>query len=201
MIYGWAFVGGIRGDAVVADGALDTVDTHDRLAQPIAGCEAGFYHVNGQDGWDGDTGFYGADVRSPLMPGETKTWLLYYWELPGYAPTDGGLTWGLVNGTPLPSNVSASLECVQVPQGISGGPTVGTVWTTPPSIDLPVLHHVRWSYRLWFQVHPDYGSRTVLRACASLWHGWAGRHDSSTPLGLLHRNNEVDIVKGLIKNW
>ena len=37
----------------------------------------------------------------------------------------------------LHSNVSASLECTQVPQGISGGPTVGTVWTTPPFIDLP----------------------------------------------------------------
>ena len=94
--YGWGWIGSTRGGATVEQDCLDSFDIHDHLARPIGGWEGGAYYANGQDGWDGDTGFYATDARAPLMPGATKTWLFYFWAVPGPTPTDGGFNWGLV---------------------------------------------------------------------------------------------------------
>ncbi len=115
----------------------------DLLATPNYGWEAGVYHVHGQDGWDGTTGFYGIDHRALLTTvGETKTWLIYFWGLPGVTPRDLVVQWCRGSSwEPWPSwpaSILAELECVQFPQGMSAGPQLGTVWTSPPeNISLP----------------------------------------------------------------
>jgi len=135
--YGWRFVAGPRGLFAVQQGALDSLDSIDALSQPHNGWQAGAYHVKNQDAWDGDTGFYSTDYRAPLAPGETKTWLIYFWALSGTTPANLGVNWATVSSYPLPSNITAKLESIQKPEGITGGPAVGTVWTTPPYVTLP----------------------------------------------------------------
>jgi hypothetical protein len=133
-IYKWSFGPEPRGGFGIQSGSLDSFDSRDWLASPAYGWKAGAYHVKGQDGWDGSMGFYVSDIRAPLTVGETKTWTIYFWAVPGASPGDRGISW---YETPLPSNMTAKLEYIQVPPGVYGGPIVGTVWTSPPSFTLP----------------------------------------------------------------
>jgi hypothetical protein len=53
----------------------------DYRAQPDAATPVAYYvrHVQGPE-WSGPSGWYMADVRAPLLPGETKTWdEIYVW--------------------------------------------------------------------------------------------------------------------------
>ncbi|MBI2843603.1 MAG: PEP-CTERM sorting domain-containing protein [Armatimonadetes bacterium] len=115
--------------------ALDGFDHYDTLATvSSSGWTGGSYH-DVADGWDGPTGFYNVDARAYMLPGETKIWLLYIWAVPGSAPSDLSLAWeSPVYSDPL---VLAQLEYIQKPQGITRGPELWTVWTTPPSFVLP----------------------------------------------------------------
>lgn len=135
--YGWTFAAGPRGMFAVQQGSLDSFDAVDLLSQPHDGWIAGTYHLKNQDGWEGDTGFYSRDYRAPLAIGETKEWMVYSWALPGTTPSDLRAQWGVVDGMPLPSNMAARLEYIQKPGGVTGGPDVGTIWTTPPDVILP----------------------------------------------------------------
>lgn len=116
---------GVWSDAT--DGWDKDVDT---LALTSGGLGyAGVYHAAGVDGWTGPTGFLFNDLRAPLAPGESKTWApLYVW---------GDLTY---QGDVLPFSMEADpdvppppdrqylLELLARPDGVEGGPPVGTVW-------------------------------------------------------------------------
>jgi hypothetical protein len=94
----------------------------------------GSYQVNGVDGWDGNTGFYGIDMRAPLAPGQSKTWLLYLWATEGTTASDIGVAAHL--DVDADSSLQSRLELVQKPAGLAGGPAVGTVWTTSHTGDI-----------------------------------------------------------------
>ena len=131
----WFFTGATRVQMGADRYALDGLDSRD-LAVFVSpkGWMAGAYKVSGQDGWDGDTGFWSSDIRAPLLPGQVKTWMLYIWAPPGATPSSSWLGWGADIEDP---NVIPRLEYVQRPQGVVGGPALGTVWTTPPGLFLP----------------------------------------------------------------
>ena len=138
--YRWGYISGPRIVFGVEAGALDSYDYNDWLSQPnnYYYWQAGAYHVNNQDGWDGPTGFYGFDIRALLVPGETKTWDIYFWPAPGMAPHDQWVAFSLsCSPKGSDSQFIARMECIQKPAGITGGPDVGTVWTTPPTFTLP----------------------------------------------------------------
>jgi hypothetical protein len=92
------------------------------------------YHVNGQDGWAGPTGFYVVDARAPLAPNESKTFApLYVWVGPTY--TEPTMTLEVYADDVLipPADRTYTLELLYVPPGITGAPPVHTVWTLPLS--------------------------------------------------------------------
>jgi len=127
---GWGFImpGGPRGALAVQNGSLDSIDSSDVVAQPYGGWIGGTHYPSD---------FYAYDFRAPLAYGETKTWIVYFWAIPGTTPADRLLHWVISTGYPLPADMETRLEYIQKPQGVVGGPAVGTVWTTPPSITLP----------------------------------------------------------------
>ena len=70
-----------------------------------------------------------------MQPGETKTWMVYVWAVPGSTASDLSLSWELPGD--VDPSINAQLECIQKPAGITDGPALGTVWTSPPSFTLP----------------------------------------------------------------
>jgi len=145
--------------------ALDTHDVYDSLAYVSnSGWTGGSYHVAGMDGWDGSTGFYYEDVGAYMQPGETKTWLLYIWAVPTAAPSDLTLRWG--SGMYSDPSVSAQLECVQKPAGVVGGPSVGTIWTSPPTMTLPFYTTSNgltgYEYKFTLSMVPEHSSILAL---------------------------------------
>ncbi|MGB9620619.1 MAG: PEP-CTERM sorting domain-containing protein [Armatimonadota bacterium] len=135
----WGCVGDTRAVFGTKPGALDFYDSNDLLLLPAGNSwYVGSYHVNGVDGWDGPTGFYGADWRAPLVPCESKTWWVYIWAAPG-GPWYGdvGTGWFWYDPANRDPSVLARMELVRKPTGILDGPAVGTVWTAPPSLILP----------------------------------------------------------------
>ncbi|MBI2842164.1 MAG: PEP-CTERM sorting domain-containing protein [Armatimonadetes bacterium] len=131
---GWWSVGDARIGMVARLGASDGLDSYDRLATANNyGWIAGSYHS--ADEWGSSAGFYGSDTRAPLAPGDTKAWMLYIWGAPG-ASHDFVVSWS-ASGSPDPL-VQGKLELVQKPTDITGGPALGTVWTTPPIFTLPL---------------------------------------------------------------
>lgn len=125
----WGFTGDTRAIMATETYALDSYDRYDLIAFTSA-WRAGVYHVSGQDGWDGGTGFYMYDRRAPLQPRQTKTWMLYIWAMPGTSPADFGCAWFQY----VDPSVAARMELVQKPSGITGGPALGTVWTQAPGL-------------------------------------------------------------------
>jgi len=136
-VSGWACRGTLRVAMYTLPDATDSLDSYDWQLGPIDGWLAGSYRVDGQDGWAGTEGFYNGDVRAKLLPGQTKTWMLYIWAVPGGSAQDfvSSWTWAVA---PRDSSVEARLELIQKPSSVTGGPAPGTVWTTPPaSLSLP----------------------------------------------------------------
>jgi hypothetical protein len=137
---GWHFVGDMRFGMAAWGSSVDGLDQNDHLATPSQyGWMAGSYHVNGQDAWGGLTGFYDYDDRAPLLPGQTKTWMIYIWALPEspYRNIElaAGQSFAYNQTDPL---VLAKFEYVQKPAGVVDGPALGTVWTNPNfSLNLP----------------------------------------------------------------
>jgi len=119
--------GGPRVEVGTKSGASDLSDSYDALAILGTGWNAGVYHAQ-IDGWDGTDGFYRNDYRAPLLPGESKSWVVYFWAANGSTPSNAslGFNWSLNSGP----DVVGKVEYIQAPQGIVGGPEVGTVWTT-----------------------------------------------------------------------
>lgn len=126
--------GDMRALAGTDIGALDTYDPFDFPSDPWGSWNAGVYHTKDQDGWNGDTGYYFYDIRAPLRSGESKSWLVYYWGLPGRQAIDNTLRLGMSTSGP---GVTGRLELVQKPSTVSGGPAVGTVWLTSGQVLLP----------------------------------------------------------------
>lgn len=130
---GWFYVmpGGPRGGAATDVGASDSFAAEDSASSPNDGWLAGSYHVNGIDGWTDDTGFFSYDLRAPLLPGQSKSWTIYFWATEDAPLMDRQLQfgeWFSPSGDPL---VIPRLEYVQMPAGVIGGPEVGDVWTEP----------------------------------------------------------------------
>ncbi len=118
-------------------GALDGYDSNDFNAiYTTYDWVAASHHS--ADEWGSESGFYMTDVRAPLTPGETKTWMLYIWGIPGRAAADFAASWSSRSEGLPDSLVHARLELVQKPAGITEGPALGTVWTTPPAFALPL---------------------------------------------------------------
>lgn len=88
------------------------------------------YHNSEDEGstWTGPSGFYEMDYRSPiaLIPGQSKTWTMYVWAAPGATATSIPLEY-LFNGSPQ-DELHFTLTLKYKPEGIIGGPSVGTVW-------------------------------------------------------------------------
>lgn len=78
-------------------GASDGYDSSDRPMDSSGHMHTAIYHASGVDGWDGPTGFYAVDMRSPLetASGSTKTWRMYLWGDLSLNPqwTDIGTSW------------------------------------------------------------------------------------------------------------
>lgn len=127
---GWACVGATRAIFGTQVGSLDALDPSD---SEVAGGTwyVGSYHTAGTGGWT-DTGFLGVDQRSPLLPGETKIWWVYIWGSPeGPFPYEYSTRWGWSDPYNRDTSVATAFELVQKPDGITGGPAVGTVWNEP----------------------------------------------------------------------
>ncbi len=169
---------GVGGCAIIGDsravmgtrvGALDSLDNDDSpvLAQYWI---AGSYHS--ADEWASSAGFYAYDLRFPLQPGETKTWTLYIWGVPGEAThgftVQGG---GISTEDPL---VNATLE-LGTETGRYHRKTSFGNRVDPAAIALwaytSALHHIRRPDRLRVQVHADNGPRTLLPRRRPRWPG------------------------------
>lgn len=118
--------GGARIQVGTKPGALDLSDSSDMLATSGVDWQGGIYHSQATDGWDGTDGFYWNDYRAPLLPGESKSWVVYFCASPGSAPRDASLGFSWSSADP---NVVGKIEYIQAPSGTVGGPEVGTVWT------------------------------------------------------------------------
>ncbi len=149
--------------------ALDNFDHYDELAYiSDSGWTGGSYHLAGSDGWDGLTGFYYADARAVMNHGETKVWMLYIWAVPGSPFFDLSLSWEAP--TYNDPSIQATLELVQKPQGVTGGPALGTVWTTPPtSFTLPRYTTTNgltgYGFKFTLMMLPEPTSLVVLVGC------------------------------------
>jgi hypothetical protein len=116
----------------VLDSAKDGADVNDLKAGPLPGTVpiyAVTFHERGVDGWDGDTGVYWGDFRSPLTTvGQTKTWRLYVATFDAGSSTSMAFTWGSYSfHPPAFDKIEYTLTYVQSAVG-GDGPTfpVGT---------------------------------------------------------------------------
>lgn len=129
---GWYCTGDARVTLGTQQGSVDGFDTNDLLSTVNApNWYMATYHANSVDDWGGATGFYVRDLKAPLNPGETKTWPLFIWAAPSSTVSDLHVTWGWYGGPT--AAVSATLELLQKPTGVTGGPSIGSMWTSPPS--------------------------------------------------------------------
>lgn len=99
---------------------------------------AATYHDKDVDGWNGPAGFYQRDVRSPvpLQEGQSKNWQIYVWATPDvpitYNTIDIGCSSVMPNPIYWPEDLNFNLTLKAKPQGITGGPDVGTTWELLP---------------------------------------------------------------------
>ncbi len=115
---------GVDGEAL--DGC-DSIDTQIR-DEPLP--LVGVYKVTGEDGWDGPAGFYARDTRAPIpaVVGAQKTWLFYTWI---DSRLEGEVPWfalGWVSPWGAPSDIGVTITLLKKPDGVSGGPALGTTW-------------------------------------------------------------------------
>ncbi len=136
--------------AVVADSrAIDGYDlSFDTLVDfgPMR-AYVGTYHVCNQDtgGWTGPTGFYKTDWRAPLSqsPGSSQTWRLYVWGDPTLPESSPDIQVRFTSFSVEDPAIDLRLTLVGRPEGVTGGPVLGTVYTWPwgyyLDITLPVI--------------------------------------------------------------
>ena len=117
----------------VWSGATDGYDSgFDWQTAQIAGGYAGIYHPHEVSPWDGPTGYYGVDRRTPLWPTEAKTWApLRTWAVPSYADATMSLAFLADPNYPPPDDRTYTLELLSVPPGVPGAPPIGTTWILP----------------------------------------------------------------------
>lgn len=137
--WAWSFLleGGVQTGATwghfgASSDAVDSFDSLDRsYLQPGPQAYFGVLHRTGEDGWTGSSGFYRYDMRSPLKPGETKTWPFYVWFDPLMDPAAENLilSWLIVfqDAEPPPGTI-VTVRLKSKPIGITGGPAEGTAW-------------------------------------------------------------------------
>ncbi len=91
---------------------------------------AGVYHEEGVGGWEGPTGYWKVDARATLAPDESKTWTgIYVWADPMYEGHDMYFSMQPHDELPPVANRTYELELVAIPEGVTGAPSVGTIWT------------------------------------------------------------------------
>ncbi|BCW99001.1 MAG: hypothetical protein KatS3mg024_1828 [Armatimonadota bacterium] len=113
----------------VAPEAADGYDALDRyLAIGPHAC-VGIFHIDGQNGWAGPTGFYWQDLRSPLpeVMGASKTWFLYTWIDTEHPEPVSWFALGWLSSSP-PPDLLVTITLLAKPEGITEGPAVGTAW-------------------------------------------------------------------------
>ncbi len=94
-------------------------------------CIASFH---GQDvNWSGEPGFYSADIRMPLLAGQTKKWMLYLWATPDVPASSDVIEVVMRNPMmawpPEEYGFHFQLSLKAKPGPIADGPAVGTVWS------------------------------------------------------------------------
>lgn len=141
----WKFIAGVNDDSVVNmpqsefQVNFDASDNYDPLNDKLI-CDItpavnlATYHDKDVDGWNGPTGFYQRDVRSPvpLQEGQTKSWLIYIWatpDMPVTCNTIDVVCFSLIpNPIYWPEDLGFNLTLKAKPQGIVDGPNTGTTW-------------------------------------------------------------------------
>jgi hypothetical protein len=166
--WGWYCIGDTRVIVGTEPGATDSLDPSDSPIDSDAyGWYIASYRVKGADGWDAATGLYAYDLRAPLTAGQTKTWDLYAWAVPGtITPADLYTQWGWRNRDPV---ITACLQLLHRPASVVGGPAEGTMWTTPPA-DLALPYYATpdplagYKFRFTLTMIPEPSSTAALVA-------------------------------------
>jgi hypothetical protein len=93
---------------------------------------AGVYHEKNVGGWTGPTAFYFNDYRAPITPDEGKTWSpIFVWADPIYGGELMAFSMEADADNPPPVDRRYFLELLTVPDGVTGAPPEGTVWSLP----------------------------------------------------------------------
>lgn len=133
--WGWAFgvsssVSSCAGVFGVDPLASNNYDALDLLTPTYKKAFFGTYHINGEDSWTGDTGFYSADVRAPLYPvaGNSTSWLIYVWGGTNVPDTANWLSIDCTYSSRPPADLDCWLTLKAKPESITDGPAAGTSW-------------------------------------------------------------------------
>lgn len=152
-VWGWGFGAGssfqdsgTTGAFGVKTQASNGYDSSDGMI--IQGPKAyfGTYHQSGISGWTGPTGFYCGDFRAPIpvVPGPSQSWTIYVWADPTLGSTASSIGFSWTYGGYLPPSLyDFRLRLAAKPQGVTGGPSVGTTYnlsqTPGQEVSLPVF--------------------------------------------------------------
>ena len=122
---GW-FTGGEFGARATT---LDGFDTKDLLIQPGIRAYIGTYHETGLGDWTGPTGFFRRDLRAPWSSASPiLIWDIGVWMDPSVPSQADFIKVGWTRSTQTPAYLRFTLQLVQKPQGVTGGPAVGATW-------------------------------------------------------------------------
>ena len=137
---------------------------------------AGVYHEYDAGSWTGPTGYYRRDFRGFIAPDEAMVWSpLHVWADPAFEDSKMALSFKADTLFPPPRNRDYLVELLYVPEGITGVPTVGTVWSLPLdstfTIFMPTYRSTdgAGAYQFSFTITPEVpepGSLTLLLAAA-----------------------------------
>jgi len=90
------------------------------------------FHTEDPDTWSGPTGFYAEDIRAPLVPSETKKWIVYVWATLDVPDTSDTIELVMRNPwmafPPEEYGLQFCLTLKWKPGSITGGPDVGATW-------------------------------------------------------------------------
>ena len=116
----------------VRPGAIDGYNgEYQWSGQGLPGVAIQPYRQNGPD-WSGPTGFYWEDYRSPIPPGESKTWDDIYLWAQNYTPPGGMAVVWIDPYTPPPSGYTGKLVLDYVPASLG--------WTGPMEFELDLVN-------------------------------------------------------------
>ncbi|MGD8452963.1 MAG: PEP-CTERM sorting domain-containing protein [Phycisphaerae bacterium] len=116
---------GVRSDAT--DDWDDQLDWPDELT---GDGHASIYHEFNPPEWTGPTGFYRTDHKAKMDPGDSKTWgPIHVWAEPG-SELEDTMYFSIRADSYYkpPADWVYTLELISVPDGVEGGPPVGTQW-------------------------------------------------------------------------